>query len=259
MNHPIVLAIDLDGTLLHPEPAEISVWGRTRHQYLSLGAANLLAEVSKLIPIVIATARHAQTVEDLVQQLPEVDFCGFVCENGLVHRSTLRALNPVGRDWSGIIEQLPEWERIHGYEQCLGLIPPKTIGDPHAILKKALFDTGKQGYVYVDGHKIFVYPTRPDKSRGIKALGYVSFIAAGNDLNDIEMLSEAQYTATLSSAHPKVRTLVEDREGYCAPLDSHAGTTDLLDHIRSKSEEFRDFVLHHSGLKTGSASAMHIA
>jgi hydroxymethylpyrimidine pyrophosphatase-like HAD family hydrolase len=250
MNHPLVLAIDLDGTLLHPEPAEISVWGRTRHQYLSLSAAKLLAEISKFAPVVIATARHAKTVENLVQQLPEVDFRGFVCENGLVHRSTLQSLKPFECDWSDIIELLPEWHRIDGYERCLGLIPPRTINHPHAILKKALFDTGTEGYVYVDGHKIFVYPTRPDKSRGIKALGYVSFIAAGNDLNDFEMLSEAQYTATLSSAHPKVRTLVEHRQGYCTLLDSHAGTIDLLDHIRAKSEEFRDLVSLHSELTT---------
>ena len=238
MNHSkLILAVDLDGTLLHPEPESIAVWGRTRYQYMSRVAAQRLAEISQVLPIVIATARHAQTVKSLVEQLPEVDFCGFVCENGLVYRHSLTDLSAPKQDWSAIAQSLPDWERIHGYEQCLGLIPPRDIDRPQDVLKHALLHNEKEGYVYLDGRKIFVYPARPDKARGLEALGYSSFISAGNDINDLEMLSASHYTLTLSSAHLEIRRLVTLNQGYCAQFGSHAGTEDWLSHMLSKSHE----------------------
>lgn len=239
MNHSkLILAVDLDGTLLHPEPTSIALWGRTRYQYMSRVAAQQLAEISQIFPIAIATARNAKTVKKLVEQLPEVNFCGFVCENGLVYRHSLMDLSAPKQDWSAIAQRLPDWERIDGYEQCLGLIPPRNVDRPQEALKKVLLNEDKEGFVYRDGRKIFVYPARPDKARGLKCLGYSSFISAGNDINDLEMLHAAQYAMTLKSAHLDVKNLVEMKPGYCSQLVSHIGTEDWLSHILSKSDEF---------------------
>jgi hydroxymethylpyrimidine pyrophosphatase-like HAD family hydrolase len=226
-----VLAVDLDGTLLHPAPEAIAVWGRTRYQYLSKNSAQLLAKISRILPIAIATARHSQTVQLLVEQLPEVNFCGFVLENGLVTKRSL--MEPAGdqEDWTPVLKQLPDWEQIPGYEKCLGLIPPPSVVKPQAILQNILDRLSRDLHLYVDGRKLFLYPIHPNKSMGLRALGLDYFWAAGNDLNDLEMLQESSYSATISRSHPKVIDLVEFQGGYCSPFSSHQGTEDLLNHV----------------------------
>ncbi len=228
-----VLAVDLDGTLLHPEPEAIAVWGRSRYQYMSAMAAQLLAEISHQMPVAIASARNAQSVKRLVDQLPQVNFCGFVTENGLVAR---RSLQPVsdGSQWDMVANSLPHLLRITGYEQCLGLIPPKSVGNPEAILRSVLCQTGKHGHIYLDRHKIFVYPTLANKLSGLEKLGLEPWMALGNDLNDLDMLGHALHPATLADAHEKVKDMVKSQlGGYCSPAISHAGTRDILLWIKS--------------------------
>ena len=147
-----VLAVDLDGTLLHPEPEAIAVWGRTRYQYLSQTAANKLAEISQVLPAVIATARHAQTVKSLVDQLPITHFFGFVLENGLVVKKNLNQPSVANN-------------RIEGYENCLGLIPPSSLANPQEEVEQILSNLQIQAYVYLDGHKLFVYPAMPSNMK----------------------------------------------------------------------------------------------
>lgn len=228
-----VLAVDLDGTLLHPEPEAIAVWGRSHYQYMSAMAARLLEEISHQMPVAIASARNAQSVKRLVDQLPQVNFCGFVTENGLVAR---RHLHPGsdGSQWDIVANLLPDWLRITGYEQCLGLIPPTSANNPEAILRSVLCQAGKHGHIYLDRHKIFVYPTLADKLSGLEKLGLQPWMALGNDLNDLEMLGHALHPATLADAREKVKDMVKLKPGgYCSPARSHAGTLDILLWIQS--------------------------
>ncbi len=223
-----VLAVDLDGTLLHPEPEVIAVWGRSRYQYMSSMAAQLLEEISHQMPVAIASARNAQSVKILVDQLPQVNFCGFVTENGLVAR---RHLHPVanGSEWDIVANLLPDWLRITGYEQCLGLIPPTSVDNPEAMLRSVLCQTGKHGYIYLDQHKIFVYPARSSKLSGLGQLGLEPRMALGNDLNDLDMLGHSLHPATLANGHQKFKDVVKLKPGgYCSPAVSHAGTGDIL-------------------------------
>jgi len=223
-----VLAVDLDGTLLHPEPEAIAVWGRSRYRYMSRMAAQLLEEISHQMPVAIASARNAQSVKGLVDQLPQVNFCGFVTENGLVAR---RHLHPVAHasKWDIVANLLPDWQRITGYEQCLGLIPPTSVDNPEAILRSVLCQTGKPGYIYLDRHKIFVYPAPSSKLSGLGQLGLEPWMALGNDLNDLDMLGHSPHPATLADAHEKVKDVVKLKQGgYCSPAWSHAGTRDIL-------------------------------
>lgn len=223
-----VLVVDLDGTLLHPEPEAIAVPGRTSYRYLSRTAANLLVQISKLIPTAIATARHAQNIKQLVNQLPEACFCGFVTENGLVTKTSLDNEYSIKNEWSTVVSLLPDWLQLTGYENCLGLIPPKSLTNAEAVLHHALIQSGKDGYIHLDGHKIFVYPTAFSKLAGVLSLGFNPLITLGNDLNDLDVLSVSRYPATLSTAHEQVKEVVKMKNGYCSSLVSHAATEDLL-------------------------------
>jgi hypothetical protein len=223
-----VLVVDLDGTLLHPEPEAIAVPGRSSYRYLSKTAANLLAQISELIPIVIATARNAQNIKHLVNQIPTVRFCGFVTENGLVAKLHLDDQTTVKNEWNAIASLLPEWLQLTGYENCLGLIPPKHLENAEMVLQNTLSQSSKDGYVYLDGHKIFVYPSMPSKIAGVYSLSFNPLIALGNDLNDLDVLNASCYTATLSTAHEKVKDIIHTKNGYCSSLVSHAATEDLL-------------------------------
>lgn len=223
-----VLVVDLDGTLLHPEPEAIAVPGRSSYRYLSKTAADLLGQISELIPIAIATARNAQNVKQLVNYLPNVHFGGFVTENGLVAKVHLDDEPAAKSNWNTVADLLPDWLQLTGYENCLGLIPPKSLENAETVLQNTLSQIGRDGYIYLDGHKLFIYPAIPSKLAGIHSLGFNPLIGLGNDLNDLDLLSASYYTATLSTAHENVKYVVKRKGGYCSTLVSHAATEDLL-------------------------------
>jgi len=231
-----VLAIDLDGTLLHPEPEAVPVWGRSGYRYMSGKSAELLAEISNLIPVVIATGRNAQSVQRLVCQLENVSFCGFVTENGLVSRRYLKAINYQDK-WDDVTGLLPDWERLSGYEECLGLMIPLYAEEPEKIVAEVLVRRGKTGHIYRENRKLFVYPFMPSKLSGIRDLGFEPFIALGDEVNDLDMLDAAAYPATLITAHKDVRHCVRKKKGYCSDQISHAATEVLLKYVGEKLRE----------------------
>ncbi len=211
-----VLVADLDGTLLHPEAEAIPVLGRSGYRYMSQKSADLLSEISHYLPIVIATGRNAQSVERLVCQLPDVNFYGFVMENGFTAKTSLYHDRLAEDKWADVISLLPEWERLDCYENCLGLIFPSYVENPKAILRNALIKQNKTGYLYQERHKIFVYPSAPGKLSGIRALGADPLIAVGDEINDLDMLNAALYCGTLSTAHESIKQAVQEKNGYCA-------------------------------------------
>lgn len=227
-NERQALVVDLDGTLLHPEPEEIAVPGRVSYRYISRESAKLLAQISQLIPTVIATARNAQNIKQLVKQIPDAHFCGFVSENGLVAKIYLDEKPVATSNWNAITDLLPNWLQLTGYENCLGLIPPESLENPDILLQNILGKNKISGYVYLDGHKVFIYPSIPSKLKGIRFLKFIPLIALGNDLNDLDMLNASPYTATLSTAHEEVKEVVNRKGGYCSSLVSHAATEELL-------------------------------
>jgi len=224
------VVLDLDRTLLHPDEEAIPVKGRSGYSYLSGKSAELLAEISRMIPLAIATGRNAKSVRNLTDQLDEVSFCGFVLENGLVVRTRLNSHSHVGKkdEWAEVASLLSCWERLEGYEKCLGFVFPSSSDDPESVIREVLARTGKKVHIYRERHKIFVYPHYPGKLFGIRELGFEPLIAIGDETNDLDMLRACTYPATLSCAHESVRQCVEERKGYCSRLRSHAATEDLL-------------------------------
>lgn len=224
-----IFAVDLDGTLLHSEPESVPVWGRSGYRYMSHVSAKLLEKIGKSIPIVIATGRNAQSVQRLVNQLPNVRFYGFVLENGLVTRTDLHNNQDVFKDeWADVMPYLFGWERLSGYERCLGLIPPAFVQNPESVLKNAMSDTGKNGCLCRDRHKLFVYPSNPSKLSGIRSLMAKPLIALGNECNDLDMLEFSKYSASIDTAHEQVKQLIRQKNGYCSILSSHAASEDIL-------------------------------
>lgn len=233
------LVVDLDGTLLHAEPEAIPVRGRTGYRYMSGKVGEILAKISEILPVVIATGRNALSVGRLVEHLERVRFKGFVLENGLVAREQLQRHAVETDTWTGVMHRLSGWERLEGYENCLGVIPPYTVQDAAVRLCEALLQAGKTGYLYPERHKLFVYPSFPSKLAGARSLGIEPYIALGNDLNDLDILGAASHCATPVSAHEKVRLRIFEKGGYCSPLYSHAASEDLLSWVETILSEAR--------------------
>ena len=261
------MAVDLDGTLLHPEPEAIRVWGRSGYRYMSKTAAEFLVHISRSMPLIIATGRNAQSVHNLVKQIDDLKIAGFVMENGLVARRHLfsecgnerseifadaeisfqnsgayngfktRFTVPecgnerseiFADEWESVTRLLPDWERLSGYEKCAGFIFPPDADDPKRLLENALACSGKSGLIYQEDRKMFVYPEFPSKLAGIRALGFAPFIALGDECNDLEMLRAGVYSATSADAHETVKQCVREKKGYCSAFVSHAAAEDIL-------------------------------
>ncbi len=237
-NKPCV-AIDLDGTLLHPEPEAIPVPGTSGFRYLSGKSAELLLQISRSLPVLIATGRNARSVAKLTGRLDQISFSGFVMENGHVTRTELlRTDKPDGNDdWGLVARRLLGWERLPGYENCLGLFFPCDEKNPEDVAADALKQTGKTGFIYREPRKIFIYPSAPDKLAGIHALGFDPFIVLGDESNDIGMLRASPHPATLAAACEVVKEHVRANNGYCSPLSSHSAAEDMLAYALEKIEQ----------------------
>jgi len=233
------LVVDLDGTLIHAEPGEIPVPGFSGCRYMARRSADLLAEISQKLPVLIATGRNAKSVGGLTDQLENISFSGFVLENGMIARTDLFAYTENHADeWADLALRFPDWRRISGYENCLGLAFPRCEENVKKKVQQVLDSMGKTAHLYLEHGKIFVYPYLAGKLSGIQALGFEPHIVLGDDINDLDMLRAAAYSATMASAHEKVRHLVMEKGNYCSAFSSHKGTEDLLCRVE---ELIRDY------------------
>ncbi len=223
------LVVDLDGTLLHPEPAAIAVWGRSGYRYMSGETAGLLARLARRLPVVIATGRNGQSVARLTRALLDIPFAGFVLENGLVARDRPESGAEPDPCWDRLYERLDGWERLQGYERCLGLIYPPELAAPKAVVARHLDRIGlARWHLYQERHKLFVYRKLPCKYQGVAALNLDPFIVLGDGTNDLSLLKQSPHPMTLYAAHPRVRELVAARRGYCSRQTGHSGAKALL-------------------------------
>lgn len=230
MNHNRkVVAVDLDGTLLHLQPERIEVPGATVSSYLSSTALDLLQQLGQRSSLVIATARNSYSVTKLVSQLPDVCISGFVMENGLVARPQLDRHPDHLPPWEDIAQELSHWRRLLGYEACLGLVPPKTERNAFEILSELVASSREPGVIYRDRHKLFVYPYLPNKHQGLEKLGFSPWMALGNDTNDLELMQASPYLGTLSDATGDIKAVVNAKNGFCSQQTGHDGTVELLE------------------------------
>ena len=256
------LVCDLDGTLLHVKPESIAVPGRTRASFLSADAALLLAKISQIFPVVIATGRNAKSVHKLVSQLPDVRFSGFVLENGFVvkheiddknivrgkiqsqtnniHMNSKIINNPEWKkqdDWDKIADLFPDWERLPFYENCAGFVFPFDQDDIDRMVINTKVEHAqkildKHGYnypVYKEKRKIFIYPGHVDKMKGLALLGVHPYIAIGDGTNDLEMMQQSTVSVTLNSGSSELKEIVKQKNGFCSMQTEHNAACEMLE------------------------------
>ena len=233
-NIPRAVIVDLDGTLLHHEPAHFQIKGRSGSTYFSKRSAVLLFNISEIASIIIATGRNALSVKKLTDQIPDIHFSGFILENGFVARDSLNIDNNRNDKWRYIRDRVPAWESLPGYENCLGLIPPKNFINPADYIEKIVKDSGENWLVYPEHHKIFIYPQSPDKTTGLTSFNIHPFIALGNESNDMQLLSICSCPVTLQDSCNQIQDIVKKKNGYCSMLSSHLGTEDMLAWVYNK-------------------------
>ncbi|MCP3943829.1 MAG: HAD hydrolase family protein [Desulfobacteraceae bacterium] len=226
---------DLDGTLLYSKKEAIGVKGRSGISFLGKETARLLAKISRIFPLIIATGRNAVSTARLVKQLPDVRFKGFVLENGFVVKENIHDI--VGKEpkWEKIARLFPDWERLPFYENCVGFIPPPTQRAGAKTMAEMILK--KNGYcdlVYGENKKIFIYPGAVDKMRGLLILGIHPYIALGDEINDLQMIQESTCPVIPDSGVGQLKTIVTAKNGFCSLLTSHEAARDMLDFAYKK-------------------------
>lgn len=257
------VALDLDGTVVFSEPSaagSLEIPGRSRSTYMSAESGRLLTRLSLRSNLILATARHAQSVWGLVRQLPEARFAGFVMECGWVTRSELSATpeksaapetSSQNEPWvSELAQRLPGFEVVPGYEVLVCCVPQgdqpsDELGeDAQAAFVRQSFEhvmhSGGWGEVrrlHQERHKTFLYPIEAEgappvtKLSGIRRLGVRNLhIAAGDDaVYDLDMLQAAKFPLGLPNADPTVlEFLTEHPNGRVLKQNGHAGAEELL-------------------------------
>ncbi len=233
------VVLDLDGTIVFPDPAEITIPGRSRATYLAASTAVLLESISKRCNLYVATARNAVSIAAMVRSLPAVRFAGFIVECGLVWRTNIHdppIHSPVRyRFYENLIQSLPQWEFVDGYEQMICCIAPEHISHPadHAATIVTSFSPSVPWLVHQERLKTFFYPKQLCKVTGLANLGVgkVDF-AGGDDFRyDYGLLAAASYPLALPSADEAIVQLVRARRGFVATSTVHAGATEMLEQI----------------------------
>ncbi|MEA2059559.1 MAG: HAD hydrolase family protein [Thermodesulfobacteriota bacterium] len=226
---------DLDGTLLHPQREAIAVKGRSGQSFLGKDTALLLAKISRIFPLVIATGRNALSTGRLVRQLPDVMFRGFVLENGFVIKQNIDDVVGYNTKWDKIAAFFPNWERLQFYENCAGFIPPPTQRETAKKTAEAILrENGYTDPVYQENKKIFIYPGTVDKMKGLSILGVHPYVAMGDQVNDIQMMKESTCPAMPDSGAAELKTIVNKKKGFCSLLTSHEAAREMLDFAYKK-------------------------
>ncbi|MBF0203496.1 MAG: HAD hydrolase family protein [Desulfamplus sp.] len=257
------LVCDLDGTLLHSEQEAIPVQGRTRASFLSKNAALLLGKISQIFPVVIATGRNGNSVYKLVSQLPDVQFKGFVFENGFVAKHKIGDNQITAYDWipvtpnnenqqcifmvkvaiwNKIAALFPDWERLPYYENSVGFVFPfdKKDIDSGAMdrvaghAEKILKENGYNYCVHKETKKLFIYPGHVDKMKGLALLRVHPYIAMGDESNDLQMMQQSNFPITLNSCASEVKDLIKQKNGFCSMQTSHNAACEMLEFAYEK-------------------------
>ena len=214
MTDRLTVALDLDGTLIHPERAEIAIPGRTRCNYLSSRVAEGLVRLSEVADVFVASARNAPSVYGFVSRVPGFRPVGFVCECGFVATSDLEH-GFVGDSWErsdqrellarDLSANLANWTWIKGYQRLIAGVPPQCESDPQTRVRAVLNAGDEFGHwqVVQERRKTFLYPGRPCKWSGLKTLGLEQLdIAAGDDpVYDATMLQAARIPLTIGPSN----------------------------------------------------------
>ncbi len=116
---------------------------------------------------------------------------------------------------------------------------PKAVSDPRAYVAGLAhgFPDALRVSLNTQDRSLLVIPVIAGKKLAMDyvlarlRLDWSEVCALGNDLNDLEMLSEAGYPMTLRGAQADVETLVRSRKGYVADAAGPLGTSEMLERV----------------------------
>lgn len=208
---PILLACDLDNTLMHSykhyRPGDVCVeWKEDREQgYMTERTVDLLRQLPdtvRLVPVTsrsLAQYRRIRWPEGLEPELALAANGGLLLRNGALdpdwQRETLRETAPL----------LPAFRRLLGLFDNEAAYQPRIVDDVYFYVRAKngwnRMTKGTYGWrtsplgVFVNGHKLYLFPTPADKGVGLERLrrllspGFV--ISAGDSAIDRPMLAKA--------------------------------------------------------------------
>ncbi|MCC9608605.1 hypothetical protein LOC68_09430 [Blastopirellula sp. JC732] len=230
--------LDLDGTVVFAEPAEIPIPGRSRCSYLSTATADWLKRIGAVSNLYIASARSAASVAGLVRALPQVRFAGFVLEGGLVCRADIFSPPKPAPAQVELAEKIastyPDWDVVAGYEEMICCVAPSHIDALPIVQQIASSHPSTSRWIsHRERHKTFLYPAPLCKLAGLQRLGVeeIDFAAGDDEVYDQSLLASAKRCYTLQSAAPSIIELVQQRRGTLSTHTSHRGAAEILAHI----------------------------
>lgn len=243
------LVLDLDGTLLHPDPlpGATAIPGRTRPAYMARESILALRRMSPRFAIIVATARSWAGTRPVVAALGEagVPISGLVLEDGALWGRTADALAPTAAFDGDALRRaleavaLPSFAWQEDFQACLVARAP----DAHtAITLAPLLARGARAKVrgvrcFRDGRKVYLMAGEATKWAALRRLlGERADLAAGvgDGLNDVVWLARAAFPCTLAGARPGVLRLVAARGGHAAIESAHRGIVEALAAIAAR-------------------------
>lgn len=211
------VAFDLDGILVFPKRADVSIPGRTRPTYIDAEVLDFLVQLGQKCNLSLATARSRQSVFGLTEQAPELELYGLVCECGLDSLRLRDSFQSAAPDpsyrqslLSQLTERLPGWELISGYRSIIGMLSPARPEEAQAQARQTIAEIGSDWIVHQERHKTFFYPSTPSKLAGLRFIdAHPLWLAAGDDtVYDLEMVQAAKYSLTTRNADAEIRDFV---------------------------------------------------
>lgn len=245
------LVLDLDGTLLHlqPAPGAVTVPGRTRPSYLAGATLDALVRLGRCYDLVLATGRSMAGTRIVLEALGSrgARVAGLVVEDGSRFGTpgALRPLEPhrCWRDLRGALDgdrdrDWPPFEWQEDFESCL--VARAAEGEHAAALAPALLDRARRREGALrgsrDGRKVYVTGEDAHKWSALQALlgeGAREAAGIGDGENDLVWLSRVSLPCTLAGASPAATEAVHGAGGIVSASPGHAGLAEVLARIEA--------------------------
>ncbi len=247
------VVLDLDGTIIFSEQAEILIPGASGGCYVAQTTVSLLESISAQCHLHIASVRRASSVAGLVQALPNVRFAGYVLEGGLVSRTDISASPEVCAVRERISRHLQaefrDWRHVDGYEKMICCIAPSSVINPLSRVSDSLHRLAPTPFPLIEQerHKTFISPTVLCKFAGLQRLGVTRIdVAAGDDERyDRSLLASADYPLTFATSAASLVEFVKNRGGYVASEAGHRGAEEVLTRIRQWLMQYHQLYDNH--------------
>lgn len=245
------LVLDLDGTLLHtqPAPGAVTVPGRTRPSFLAGATLDALVRLGRRYDLVLATGRSLAGTRIVAEALESrgARVAGLVVEDGgrCGPPGAVRPLEP-HRRWRDLRAALegerergwPRFEWQEDFESCL--VARAAEREEAAALAPILLDRARRHDAalrgFRDGRKVYIAGEDAHKWSALQALlgeGAREAAGIGDGENDLVWLGRVALPCTLAGASPAATEAVGRASGIVSRAPGHAGLAEILERLEA--------------------------